>query len=615
MNSKILKTIVLLFCISSFTSSLDTSAQTPEKIGYQAIVRNSKGELTINQGVGIKISILKESEDGTLMYEETQSPATNANGLITVEIGNGEVVSGSMSSIDWGNGPYFIKTEIDPTSISGTNYIIATTSQILSVPFALHAKTAENIVGGITENDPVFTAWDKSTGISITESQISDIGNYLEVETDPEFTTWDKSNGISISESQISDFGDYVETESDPAFSAWDKSAGISITESQISDFGDYIETESDPVFSASAAFSITDAGSGGVISNEERQKLSGIDQGAQKNVKSDWNAAEGDAEILNKPTNLSDFTNDAGYISLSESPSEGDIVFYDGSSWTKLAKGNPGQVLSINSNGEFTWGSLASVPDATTLESNVLVNGNAKLNASVSANGLATTVTFEYGTTPSLGTSIVADQSPLSGNALFDVSVSISGLTIGETYYFRVKAENALGVVFGEIVSFVSLTVGDSYAGGKVAYIFKEGDPGFVSGEVHGLIASDADLSSGIQWYNGISVATEAIGVSLGDGKKNTGMIIDKQGEGNYAALICSNYTGGGYTDWYLPCTGEIQKLYINRSAIGGFTSSTYWTSTEVDQSNAKGLRSWDGSWWNLSKSFEYLVRAVRLF
>ena len=72
MNSKILKTIVLLFCISSFTSSLDTSAQTPEKIGYQAIVRNSKGELTINQGVGIKISILKESEDGTLMYKETQ---------------------------------------------------------------------------------------------------------------------------------------------------------------------------------------------------------------------------------------------------------------------------------------------------------------------------------------------------------------------------------------------------------------------------------------------------------------------------------------------------------------------------------------------------------------
>ena len=85
------------------------------------------------------------------------------------------------------------------------------------MPYALYAKTVE------TETDPIFTTWDKSTGISITESQISDFGTYIETEIDPTFTEWDKSTGISITESQISDLGAYIETETDPTFTSWDK--------------------------------------------------------------------------------------------------------------------------------------------------------------------------------------------------------------------------------------------------------------------------------------------------------------------------------------------------------------------------------------------------------
>ncbi len=83
---------------------------------------------------------------------ETQTATTNANGLVSIEIGNGTVVSGDFATIDWGNGPYFIKTETDPTS--GTAYTITGTSQLLSVPYALHAKTAETITGEIIETDP-----------------------------------------------------------------------------------------------------------------------------------------------------------------------------------------------------------------------------------------------------------------------------------------------------------------------------------------------------------------------------------------------------------------------------------------------------------------------------
>ena len=126
-------------------------AQSPQKMSYQAVIRDLSNNLIKEQPVGIKISILQGSVSGTVVYTETQSPTTNSNGLVSIEIGGGA----GFSTINWTNGPYFIKTETDPTG--GTSYSITGVSQLLSVTYALHAKTAESI----TETDPVFTAWDK----------------------------------------------------------------------------------------------------------------------------------------------------------------------------------------------------------------------------------------------------------------------------------------------------------------------------------------------------------------------------------------------------------------------------------------------------------------------
>ncbi|MEN8122857.1 MAG: FISUMP domain-containing protein [Bacteroidota bacterium] len=127
-------------------------AQAPEKMSYQAVIRNASDQLVTDQGIGMQISILQGSATGTEVYVETHNATTNANGLVTVEIGNGTVVSGDFTTIDWSNDIYFIKTEIDPTG--GTAYTITGTSQLLSVSYALHAKTAESIAGGINETDP-----------------------------------------------------------------------------------------------------------------------------------------------------------------------------------------------------------------------------------------------------------------------------------------------------------------------------------------------------------------------------------------------------------------------------------------------------------------------------
>jgi uncharacterized protein (TIGR02145 family) len=133
-------------------------AQSPEKMSYQGIIRNSNGNLISNQGVGIKISILQDSSTGRIVYQEiyNPNPQTNDNGLVTLEIGTGIPIIGEFSTINWASGPYFIKTEIDPSG--ATNYTVIGISQLLSVPYALYAKTAEITATTPDENDPIWVS-------------------------------------------------------------------------------------------------------------------------------------------------------------------------------------------------------------------------------------------------------------------------------------------------------------------------------------------------------------------------------------------------------------------------------------------------------------------------
>ena len=127
-------------------------AQAPEKMSYQAVVRDAGNALVTDQAVGMQIIILQGFTSGTAVYVETQTPNTNINGLVSIEIGSGTVVSGAFKTIDWSSGTYFIKTETDPTG--GTTYTITGTSQLMSVPYALHANTADSIVGGSGSTGP-----------------------------------------------------------------------------------------------------------------------------------------------------------------------------------------------------------------------------------------------------------------------------------------------------------------------------------------------------------------------------------------------------------------------------------------------------------------------------
>ena len=173
--------IITILAAVLFTAS--TFSQSPHKMSYQAVIRDANNALVKNSSIGMRISILQASVSGAAVYVEMQTSITNINGLATMEIGNGTVISGNFANIDWSNGPYFIKTETDPTG--GNNYHVAGTSELLSVPYALHAKTTESVSA---ETDPIYAA---SVAAGITGSDTASWNNKLDsfTETDPFFST------------------------------------------------------------------------------------------------------------------------------------------------------------------------------------------------------------------------------------------------------------------------------------------------------------------------------------------------------------------------------------------------------------------------------------------
>lgn len=136
-----MKKLVLSLALLAFSTF--SFSQAPQKTSYQAVIRNASNNLVASAAVGMRISILQGSAVGTAVYVETQTPSTNANGLVSIEIGTGTPVTGTFAGINWGAGPYFVKTETDPTG--GTSYSIFGTSQLNSVPYALYSETANTV--------------------------------------------------------------------------------------------------------------------------------------------------------------------------------------------------------------------------------------------------------------------------------------------------------------------------------------------------------------------------------------------------------------------------------------------------------------------------------------
>lgn len=233
--------LLSLFAIVAI--ALNSYGQSPEGFKYQAIVRDAGNLILTNQTVGMRLAIKQGSSSGTTVYSETFTETTNAYGLVNLEIGTGTTTH-NFSTIDWANGPYFILTAIDLTG--GTSYVAMGTSQLMSVPYALHAKSAENVVNDqvndadadptneiqtISRTGTIVTlnngggTFEDSVGIYTPGAGI-DITNNVVSTTEPTYTIglwpelggyvfWVSSNGKHglVAETQDQDYASFFESQ------------------------------------------------------------------------------------------------------------------------------------------------------------------------------------------------------------------------------------------------------------------------------------------------------------------------------------------------------------------------------------------------------------------
>lgn len=618
------------------------AAQAPAGFSFQAVVRDNSGQIATNRVVSVRISILQGGESGSEVYAENHSARTNSQGIVTLVIGEGSNASGSLTELDWKTGgPYFLKMEADANG--GMDYQLVATTQLLSVPYALHARTAEDFDGTIS--------FDRLTDVP---DNIGFSGSWNDLTDKPELFSGSWNDLTDVPET-IGFSGEYGDLNGLPSITDSIEKYGFPGTwealEGKPALFdGNYQSLNGKP----SIRDSVEEFGFSG-----EWAELSGRPDFTRDSVPV-WNAMLDYEKLQNKPTLSEDGTFTGRYEDLSGKP---DIAGIAGAETQKRLdtlqyaslKGLPALKDTVEKYG-FS-GSYQDLEDVPDIEGMVIRDYN-QLDNLPSLRDTVVKYAPEQGTVGGVSSWNDLTDKPVLKDTVEkygfsgkydDLEGRPSGSSEGDILYWSGSAWNTLPV--GEEGQMLTV------AGGKLTWI----DPSFTStaantyrvGEVYeengvpvgvvvevsstGRYAKIASLTEyKAQWDTAGEAAMASGAESMSDGAANSTTIRNIEGyEEKFPVFAGLEELGEG---WYIPALEELELLYGAKSQanehlpkVDGATKierSVYWSSTERGNSSAYGYLMKDttaqddvaqeiflagGQPFESGKQDEYAVRAFR--
>jgi hypothetical protein len=574
-----IKKLFLLFLI--FFIPLHAYTQTG--IFFQAIARDNTSNPAKDRKLYVQSNIIQSTPMGTVVLTEEHQTYSDAFGIFSIVVGNGTRVGGTVkgiSNIDWSKGPYYlnIKIVITPVGVgAGWDYTkewVDLGSTIFgTVPFALYSANTARIDDKLnyTDTSKMLSVYAKAQVIETLSTNI------------------DTKLAIKDTAAMLEPYSKKSYT--DAALLTKMNNFDTSIYAKQVT------------------------------VNDALSKKLNNVD--SINYTKKTYT----DSALLTKLSSTGNAVTATTATKLITARNINGVAFDGTKDITITSTADAGTLIGATLKSTVTGSSLTSVGTIASLNTGLITNSG-KLIVGASSAASASAVLEANSTTKGF-------LPPRMTKAQRDAVVSpATGLMIWCTDNFGGEIEVYNGSIWVNMngrISNSTLSIGDYYQGGKVAYILQSGDYGYDATTQHGLIAATSDQSTGIMWFrvpdwfSGPPVInTGAASTQIGTGLINTNMIITKQGapSTSYAAGLARAYTGGGYTDWYLPSKDELNILYTNRLAIGFFTigddGASYWSSTDASIYPYK--QAWyqsfnNGGQYTTFKDLPFKVRAIRSF
>ncbi len=603
--------------------STNTDAQTG--IFFQAIARDNYSNSAKDRKIYVQTNIIQSSPNGTIVLAEEHQTNTDGHGVFSIMVGNGIRVGGivkDLSSIDWSKGPYYLNINIAITPVSaGTTWdytkewVNLGTTIFGTVPYALFSANTARIDEKLNSIDTakmlsgyakaqtvqaLSTTIDTKLAIKDTAAMLAPYAK-LSYKIDSNFLKKQLTNKLDLSDTIKYTKQAYTDSALQKKMNNFD----ISIYAKQVT------------------------------LDAALLKKFNNVDSINYTKK------AYTDSALLTK-MNSFDISPYAKQVTLDAAlltklSLTGNAV--SATSATKLTTARNLNGVAFDGTKDIT---ITSTADAGTLTGTILKS--TVIGSSLTSVGTIASLTT--GAITNSGKLIVGASSAASASAVFEASSTTQGfLPPRMTYYQRTQIASPIAgltiwcsncgasgemqvfnggtwtnMIGGTATGTISLSIGQSYQGGKVAYILVKGDPGYDPNTQHGIIAATSDQSDQlirIKWDKGTYTITGATGTAIGTGLSNTNKIIVSQGEPaiSYAAGLARAYTGGGYTDWYLPSKDELEKLSYTREIIGGFVNYYYWSSSEFDLRKAWYQTFFSGRQYTTVKGEPAIVRAIRSF